>query len=95
MRPALNFDRSKVVSVKEVAEGEWVLVLEGRSPGGAAVERYRFCARGEIQENRAALRPLWIIGGIAVLFIIVIIVVIVLMVRKMRAGRIRRRKENP
>lgn len=95
MRPALNLDRGKVVSAEEVAEGEWTLVLEGESPGGAAVEQYRFGARGEIQENRAALRPLWIIGGIAVLFIIVVIIVIVLMVRKIRAGRIRRRKENP
>lgn len=95
MRPALNLDRSKVVFAEEVAEGEWVLVLEGESPDGIAVERYRFGARGEIQENRAAFRPLWIIGGIAVLFIIVMIAVLVLIIRKIGARRIRRRKESP
>lgn len=88
MRPAFNLDRSKVVSAEKVADGEWTLVLEGEATDDITEGGYQFGARGEIQENRTAMRPLWILAGVGVLIIAIIVGLIVAIVKKVRrAGK--------
>lgn len=73
------------------ADGEGTFTPEGEDPDGMAGGNYQFGARGEIKENRAALRPLWILAGAGVLIIAVVVSVIVVIIRRVR--RVRKKKD--
>jgi hypothetical protein len=81
MRPALNLDTDRIVSVERVGEGEWRLTFADETE---APKSYAYGVRTEIRQPVLASMLLWIVLGAVVLIHAGIVLLIVLSVRRKR-----------